>query len=93
MAPRRAARALTVTALAGALALTPTGPAAASSPVADLSSLGCPAAYANNYGDGQFQQFRTSTYVAGNGFRHGVYDIFFINWSGRRHQGSADYMC
>ncbi|MFJ4677854.1 MULTISPECIES: hypothetical protein [Kitasatospora] len=92
MAPRRAARALTVTALAGALALTLAGPAAAS-PVANLSGLGCPATYSNNYGDGQFQQFRTSTYVAGNGFRHGVYDIYFINWSGRRYQGSADYMC
>ncbi len=89
---RRAARVLAVTALAGGLALGPAG-AASAAPATDLSGMGCPGSYYNNYGDGQFRQFRTSTYIAGNGLRHGVYDVYFVNWSGTRYQGSADYMC
>ncbi|BAJ26607.1 MULTISPECIES: hypothetical protein [Kitasatospora] len=92
MALRRTARAVTTTAVAGTLALTFTGTASAAA-ATNLNWMGCPSSYTNNYGDGQFQQYRTSTYIAGNGLKHGTYDIYFVNWSGNRYQNSTDYFC
>ncbi|BAJ26606.1 MULTISPECIES: hypothetical protein [Kitasatospora] len=92
MAFRRTAKALAVTALAGALTLGVAGVAAAAN-ATNLTGMGCPDSYVNNYGDGQFKQYLSYTYIAGNGYKYGHYDVYFTNWSGNAYQGSADYRC
>ncbi|MFD8480459.1 hypothetical protein [Kitasatospora sp. NPDC059673] len=92
MAVRRAAKAVSVLALGGALALGTAGPASASG-VADLTGMGCPDYYTDYYGNGGFVQTLAYTYTGGNGYRYGHYNVVFRNNFGTTNEGSRDYRC
>ncbi|MGW4384164.1 hypothetical protein [Kitasatospora sp. NPDC004531] len=92
MAVRRAAKAVSVLALGGALTLGLAGTAAAS-PIADLTGMGCPTSYTNFYGNGGFTQTLSYTFTAGNGYRYGHYNVVFHNQFGDTDEGYREYRC
>ncbi|MFG2692981.1 hypothetical protein ACIHEI_34285 [Kitasatospora sp. NPDC051984] len=89
---RRAAKAMSVLALGGALVVGMTGTASAAG-IADLTGMGCPDYYTNYYGNGGFVQTLAYTFTGGNGARYGHYNVVFRNNYGETNEGYREYRC
>ncbi|MEW2523059.1 hypothetical protein [Actinacidiphila alni] len=80
--------------IGGALLLGVTGVASAADGPANLTGKGCPSSYTNSASYGSYKQTLTRTFIAGNGFRYGDYNVTFINpATGPQPAGTREYRC
>ncbi|MGY0021323.1 hypothetical protein [Streptomyces sp. cg35] len=80
--------------IGGALLFGVSGVASAADGPANLTGKGCPSSYTNSASYGSYKQTLTGTFIAGNGFRYGRYNVTFINpATGPQPAGTKEYRC